>query len=58
MGYQIVSIVLKNGRQFDQVVIVDGNITQIRGIEEIPFREDEIDQILVTHDKWDFNAEK
>ncbi len=58
MGYQIVSVVLKDGKRFDQVVIVGGTIGQIKGIEGIPFAEDEIAEIIVTHDKWDFNADR
>jgi hypothetical protein len=55
MGYQIASIVLKDGKRFDRVVVVDGNVTRVRGVEGIPFSEDQIEQIIVTHDKWDFN---
>jgi hypothetical protein len=55
MGYQIASIVLKDGKRFDWVVVVDGNVTRVRGVEGIPFSEDQIEQIIVTHDKWDFN---
>ena len=55
MGYQIASIVLQDGRRFDRVVIVEGIITQIKDIEGIPFSEDQIRQIIVTHDKWDFS---
>jgi len=51
VGYQIASFLLKDGKRFDQVVIVGGNITQIRGVEGIPFSEDQIEQIIVTHDK-------
>jgi len=58
MGYQIASIILKDGRRFDQVVIVGGYLTQIKGINDVPFFEEEIEDIIVTHDKWDFNAEK
>ena len=58
MGYQIASIVLKDGRRFDRVVIVGGIIGQIKDIEGIPFTEDQIGEIVVTHDKWDFNAER
>ncbi len=54
MGYQIVSVILKDGKRFDQIVVVEGQITQIRGIKDIPFTEDQIDQIILTHDKWDF----
>lgn len=58
MGYQVVSIVLKDGRQFNQVAVVDGRITKVRGCKEIPFTEDLISQIILTHDKWDFNREQ
>lgn len=58
MGYQIASILLKDGRQFDRVVIVGRNITQIKDVEGIPFTEKEIEKIIVTHDKWDFAADR
>ena len=54
MGYQVVSIILTDGRRFDQVGVVEGRITEIRGRKDIPFTE----QIIVTHDKWNFNAER
>lgn len=58
MGYQVASIILKDGRRFDRVVIVEGSITQIKDIKGIPFSDDDIADIVVTHDKWDFNAER
>jgi hypothetical protein len=58
MGYQVVSVILKSGRKFDQVAVVGGQITEIRRRKDIPFTEDQIAQILLTHDKWDFNAER
>jgi hypothetical protein len=58
MGYQIVSIILKDGRKFDQVAVVEGHITEIRGRKDVPFAEDEIDHIILTHDKWDFTAKR
>jgi hypothetical protein len=58
MGYQVVTVVLKDGTRFDQVVVVEGCITQIRGRADIPFTEDDIARIVVTHDKWDFGHEK
>jgi hypothetical protein len=56
MGYQVVSVILQDGRRFDQTAVVEGIIAEIRGLGEIPFTEDQIAQIIVTHDKWDFNA--
>ena len=58
MGYQIATVVLKNGRRFDQVVIVEGLITKIRGRQGIPFTEDEIAEIILTHDKWDWSKDE
>ena len=57
MDYQIVSVILKDGRRFNQVSIVGGRIGHIRGMKEIPFEGEDIDKIIVTHDKWDFSKE-
>lgn len=57
MGYQIVTIVLKDAIRFDQVVIIDGRITGIRGLNDIPFGANDIQQIILTHDEWDFGHE-
>ena len=51
MGYQIASIVLRDGTRFDHVMIVGGVVTEIAGIKEIPFTEAEIVEIHVTHGK-------
>ena len=58
MGYQIVSIVLRDGTRYDQVVVDAGYITQIKGFTVIPFSEEYIQEIIVTHNKWDFDAEQ
>ena len=57
MGYQIVSIVLRNGIRYDQVVVDSGCITKIKGITVISFTDEDILEIIVTHDKWDFDAD-
>jgi hypothetical protein len=49
MGYQVVSILLKDGRRFDNVTIVGGVISTVGCGDSIPFVEDEIVQIFVTH---------
>lgn len=51
MGYQIATVVLRDGTQIDQVTIVGGIVTEIAGNKEIPFSEDEIVEIRVTHGK-------
>jgi len=57
MGYYVVSVILQDGRKFDQVVIDSGYITKVRGYKDIPFQESEIVEIKATHDKWDWRAE-
>lgn len=58
MGYQIVSVILKDATHYDQVAVIEGKIAEIRGHKEIPFTSEQIADIIVTHDKWDFNAER
>jgi hypothetical protein len=55
MGYQIATLVLKDGRKFEQAVIIEGCLAGIRGYDLIPFKEEEIENIIVTHAKWDWN---
>ena len=50
MGYQIATVVLSDGRRFDDVLIQEGLITRIKGLTEIPFTESEIVDIIVTGD--------
>ena len=49
MGYQIVTVHLCDGREFDDVVIDSGHITRIGHSLDIPFAEAEIEKITVTH---------
>lgn len=49
MGYQVVSVLLKDGRRFDNLTIVGGVISTAGCGNAIPFVEDEIVQIFVTH---------
>jgi hypothetical protein len=58
VGYQIASIILNDGSRYDQAVIEGGYITRIRGFTEIPFGDDQIRDIVVTHDKWNFAVEE
>ena len=58
MGYQVVKIILKDGRQFNQVAVIQSSVIgQIRGMKEIPFKGEDIDKIILTHEKWDFSKE-
>jgi hypothetical protein len=55
MGYTIVSVTLKDGRRFDQVVIDSGWLAGVRGLPDVPFRESDIAAIKATHEKWHWN---
>jgi hypothetical protein len=52
----VVSAVLKDGRQYDQVVVNSGYVTRVRNHRDIPFTEPEIDRFIITHAKWDFGG--
>ena len=54
IGYQIASLELKNGRYFDQVVVSEGCIIEVRGYREIPFSVEEVASISVNHNRWNF----
>jgi hypothetical protein len=49
MGYQIASVFLIDGRKFDHVTIIGGCITKIGSSTDIPFKETEIERIVVNH---------
>ena len=62
MGYQIATVVLSDGRRFNNVLIQEGLITRIKNLNIIPFTESEIIDIIVTGDpdnaadkKWIFD---
>jgi hypothetical protein len=54
MGYQVVSVTLKDGRHFDQAVASEGCIIQVRGYEDVPFAPDEVLTVTVNHKRWNF----
>jgi hypothetical protein len=55
MGYQIVSVVLNDSNRYDRVVIDSGRIIKVYGYDHIPFRVEDIKEMIVTHDKWKFH---
>lgn len=57
MGYQVVSIVLKDGTRWNQALVEAGHVTRIKGLSLIPFREDQIADIIITHEKWNFSID-
>ena len=54
IGYQVVSVVLKDGRSFDQVATSEGCIIEVRGYKEIPFAPDDMALLSVNHKGWNF----
>jgi hypothetical protein len=54
MGYSVVTVALKDGRVFKQAVIDSGHLARIRGIADVPFKEDDITEIVATHERWDW----
>lgn len=49
MGYQVVTITLKDGRRVDNVTVIGGVISSLPPGAEGTFTEDDIEDILVTH---------
>ena len=41
IGYQVVSVKLKDGRRYEQAVASEGCIIQVRGYETVPFAPNE-----------------
>ena len=57
MGYHVVSVVLNDGITIKQVLVNEGYITRVKGFTGIPFKLDDIREIHVTHEKWDFKRD-
>jgi hypothetical protein len=49
MGYQVATIVLKDGRRFDNITIVGGTISSLPDAKSPPFVDQDIAEIVVTH---------
>jgi len=54
IGYQVISVELKNGKRFDQVIASEGCVIEVRGYEEIPFAPEEVAAVIVNHKRWNF----
>ena len=52
MGYQSGTVLLSDGRQFDDVLFLQAAwISEVRGFDSVPFDPQEIEHIEVTHSK-------
>jgi hypothetical protein len=56
IGYQVVSVKLRDGRTFDQVVTSEGCIIEVRGFKEIPFAPNDVASVNVNHKRWNFRS--
>jgi hypothetical protein len=56
LGYQVVSVNLKDGRTFGQVIVSEGCVIQVRGYGEVPFQQDEVASVQVNHRRWNFRV--
>jgi len=54
LGYQVVSVQLKDGRHFDQAVASEGCIIAVRGCKDVPFAPDEVESVAANHKLWNF----
>ena len=54
MGYQVVSVTLKDGRAFEQVAASEGCFITVRGHQDIPFSSEEVLSVSVNHKRWNF----
>jgi hypothetical protein len=56
IGYQVVSVQLRDGRIFDQVVTSEGCIIEVRGYKGIPFAPEDVAAVNVNHKHWNFRS--
>lgn len=55
MGYQVVTITLRDGRRVEDVAIIESSIIgEVRGQVDIPFEPDDIAAVELTHRRWKF----
>ena len=54
LGYQSVSVQLRDGRHFDQAIASEGCIIAVRGYNDVPFTHDEVEHVAVNHKHWNF----
>jgi hypothetical protein len=58
LGYQFVSVKLKDGRCFEQAVASEGFIIQVKGHKDVPFTPEEIENVTVTGKRWNFRRKR
>jgi hypothetical protein len=58
LGYQFVSVWLRDGRYFKQAIESEGCIIQVRGYRSIPFTEVDVELVEVSNKPWNFRPRK
>jgi len=58
LGYQFVSVRLKNGKHFEQAVVSEGHIIQVKGYREVPFSAEDLESVTVTGKRWNFQQKR
>ncbi len=58
LGYQFVSVKLKDGRFFEQAVQSEGFIIALKGQRDVPFLPDEIESVTPTEKRWNFRRKQ
>jgi hypothetical protein len=58
LGYQFVSVKLKNGQSFDPAVASEGCIIQVKGYRDIPFSDADVESVEASHKSWNFRRRK
>jgi hypothetical protein len=56
LGYQVVSVNLRDGRSFGHVIVSEGCVIQVRGHRGVPFKQDEVTSVQVNHQPWNFRV--
>jgi hypothetical protein len=54
MGYHVISVTLKNGKHFEQVLTSEGCVIQVRGHRDVPFSPEDVAAVDVNHKRWNF----
>jgi hypothetical protein len=54
LGYQFVSVTLKDGQYFEQAVESEGCITEVKGHRSVPFTEFDVESVEVSNKPWNF----
>jgi hypothetical protein len=54
LGYQFVSVRLKDGRYFEQAVVSEGCIIHVKGHRNIPFTGADVESVELSNKAWNF----